>query len=73
MLLPPITWTISQTFLSSSGDSIYGRLMKNNLEGLKSFLPPKEALEKLTKSSEPMALFSLIPIHNFEEFQCKVC
>ena len=68
---PPPTWVISQSFRFGAEESIYGRLFKNNMDGLSSFGENKAQLDKLEKSNS-LALIQDIPTHNFKEYHCKV-
>ena len=68
---PPDTWVLSQLFRFGSEESIYGRLFKNNMDGLNSFGKNKDQLDKLVKS-DSLALIQNMPTHNFEEYHCKV-
>ena len=68
---PPPTWVLSQLFRFGPEESIYGRLFKNNMDGLNSFGGDKAQLDKLEKSNS-LALIQDLPIHNFKEYHCKV-
>ena len=68
---PPPTWGISQLFRFGNEESIYGRLFKNNMDGLSSFGENKAQLDKLEKSNS-LALIHDIQIHNIKEYHCKV-
>ena len=68
---PPDTWVLSQLFRFGSEESIYGRLFRNNMDGLNSFGKNKDQLDKLVKS-DSLALIQDIPTNNFEEYHCKV-
>ena len=68
---PPPTWALSQLFRFGPEESIYGRLFKNNMDGLNSFGEDKDQLNKLEKSNS-LALIQDLPIHNFKEYHCKV-
>ena len=68
---PPPTWVISQSFRFAAEESIYGRLFKNNMDGLSSFGENKAQLDKLEKSNS-LALIQDNPTHNFKEYHCKV-
>ena len=68
---PPSTWILSQTFQQANEESIYGRLYKNNMDGLNSFFQPKDAL-KLVIDKDSVAMFYDDPIYSFKEYHCKV-
>ena len=68
---PPPTWVLSQLFLFGSNESIYGRLFKNNMDGLSSFGENEDQLDKLV-TSDKLALIQDIPTHNFKEYHCKI-
>jgi hypothetical protein len=68
---PPPTWVLSQLFRFGPEESIYGRLFKNNMDGLNSFGKNKAQLDKLEKSNS-LALIQDIPTHNFKEYHCKI-
>ena len=68
---PPPTWVLSQLFLFGPNESIYGRLFKNNMDGLSSFGENEDQLDKLVKSDK-LALIQDIPTHNFKEYHCKI-
>ena len=68
---PPPTWVLSQLFLCGPIESIYGRLFKNNMDGLSSFGENEDQLDKLV-TSDKLALIQDIPTHNFKEYHCKI-
>ena len=68
---PPSTWILSQTFQQASEESIYGRLYKNNMDGLNSFFQPKNALEHVI-NKDSVALVYDDPIYSFKEYHCEV-
>ena len=68
---PPPTWVLSQLFRFGPEESIYGRLFKNNMDGLNSFGKNKAQLDKLEKSNS-LALIQDLPIYNLKEYHCKV-
>ena len=68
---PPSTWILSQTFQQANEESIYGRLYKNNMDGLNSFFQPKDAL-KLVIDKDSVAMFYDLPMYSFKEYHCKV-
>ena len=72
LLGPPPTWVLSQLFRFGPEESIYGRLFRNNMDGLNSFGKNKDQLDKLVQS-DSAALIQDIPTHNFKEYHCKVC
>ena len=71
LLGPPSTWVIATTFTQADEESIYGRLYKNNMDGLNSFFPTKIALG-LVVSKDSHAFFNDEPIYSFKQHHCKV-
>ena len=69
---PPKDWAISQVFLQENEESIYGKLFKNNMEGLSSFYPFFEGIDYLVDSDTEVALFHFQDINSFEKYHCKV-
>ena len=69
---PPKDWASSQVFLQANEESIYGKLFKNNMDGLNSFRPVVEGMDYLVNSDTEVALFLFINVHSFQEYQCKV-
>ena len=71
---PPEDWAQSQWFIQGSEETIYGKLFKNNMDGLSSFYPVLEGIDYLVNSESEVALFQFTSsIHSFEQYQCKVC
>ena len=52
-------------------NSIYGKLYKNNMDGLNSFFTREDSLEKLV-NEKSLALIADSPIHNFENYHCQI-
>ena len=69
---PPKDWASAQWFLKGNEESIYGKLYKNNMDGLSSFYPVVEGLDYLVNSDNEVALFEFINLHSYQEYQCKV-
>ena len=69
---PPEDYASSQWFIKGNEESIYGKLYKNNMDGLSSFYPVAEGLDYLVKSDNEVALFEFINLHSYQEYQCKV-
>ena len=69
---PPKDWASAQWFLKGNEESIYGKLLKNNMDGLNSFRPVVEGMDYLVNSDTDVALFLFINVHSFQEYQCKV-
>ena len=71
---PPEDWAQSQWFIQGSEETIYGKLFKNNMDGLSSFYPVLEGIDYLVNSDSEVALFQFTSsIHSFKQYQCKVC
>ena len=69
---PPPTWVLSQMFRFGPEESIWRRLFKHNMDGLKSLGEVTDQLDKLVKSdSSAMILES--PTHKYKEYHCRVC
>ena len=68
---PPLDWALSQPFQSGREDSIYKKLYKKNMDGIKPFDGIENGLVRLVKS-EAQALINNVPIHNYEGFHCMV-
>ena len=71
LIAEPKDWAPSQWFIQGNEESIYGKLYKNNMDGLSSFFPIAEGLNYLVNSDTEVALFHFQQ-HSFEEYQCKV-
>ena len=69
---PPKDWAPAQWFIQGNEESIYGKLYKNNMEGLSSFFPVVEGIDYLVNSDTEVALFQFMNLHSFQEYQCKV-
>ena len=72
---PPKDWASSQVFLQENEESIYGKLFKNNMDGLSSFYPFTEGIDYLVNSDTEVALFhfqDINYINSFEKYRCKV-
>ena len=69
---PPEDWAQSQWFIQGSEETIYGKLFKNNMDGLSSFYPVVEGIEYLVNSNTEVALFHFFNVHSYQEYQCKV-
>ena len=69
---PPKDWASSQVFLQENEESIYGKLFKNNMDGLSSFYPVIEGIDYIVNSDTEVALFQFMNLHSFQEYQCKV-
>jgi hypothetical protein len=69
---PPKDWASAQWFIKGNEESIYGRLFKNNMDGLSSFYPVVEGIDYLVNSDTEVALFHFENLHSFQEYQCKV-
>ena len=69
---PPIDWASAQVFIQANEESIYGKLFKNNMDGLNSFYPVVEGIDYLLNSDTEVASFLFINVHSFQEYQCKV-
>ena len=59
-------------FLQENEESIYGKLFKNNMEGLSSFYPLTEGIDYLVNSDTKVALFHFQGINAIEKYHCKV-
>ena len=62
-------------FLQENEESIYGKLFKNNMDGLSSFYPFTEGIDYLVNSDTEVALFhfqDINYINSFEKYRCKV-
>ena len=68
---PPSTWVLSQTFQNAKEESIYGKLYKKNMDGLKSFYEIEDGLEHISKH-DFVAMIYDEPFHSFKEYNCKV-
>ena len=69
---PPKDWASTQWFIQGDEESIYGKLFKNNMEGLSSFYPVVKGIDYLVNSTTEVALFQFMNLHSFQEYQCKV-
>ena len=69
---PPKDWASAQWFLKGNEESIYGKLYKNNMDGLSSFLPVVEGIDYLVNTDTEVALFLFLNVHSFQEYECKV-
>ena len=69
---PPKDWASTQWFIQGNEESIYGKLYKNNMEGLSSFYPVVKGIIYLVNSDTEVALFQFMNLHSFQEYQCKV-
>ena len=69
---PPKDWASAQWFIQGNEESIYGKLFKNNMEGLGSFYPVVDGIDYLVNSDTEVALFQFMNLHSFQEYQCKV-
>ena len=69
---PPKDYASSQWFIQGSEESIYGKLYKNNMDGLSSFYPVVEGIDYLVNSDNEVALFEFTNLHSFQEYECKV-
>ena len=69
---PPKDWAYAQWFIQGDEESIYGKLFKNNMDGLSSFYPVLEGIDYIVNSDTEVALFLFINVHSFQEYQCKV-
>ena len=69
---PPKDWASTQWFIQGNEESIYGKLYKNNMEGLSSFYPVADGINYLVNSDTEVALFQFMNLHSFQEYQCKV-
>ena len=72
LLGPPSDFTLSQFFASGKEDSIYGKLYKNNMNGMESFLMIEDALQNLVNSSKTAIIFNGDRIRFYEDYHCKV-
>ena len=69
---PPKDWAYAQWFIQGNEESIYGKLFKNNMDGLSSFYPVVKGIDYLVNSTTDVALFQFMNLHSFQEYQCKV-
>ena len=69
---PPKDWASTQWFIQGNEESIYGKLYKNNMEGLSSFYPVVDGIDYLVNGDTEVALFQFMNLHSFQEYQCKV-
>ena len=69
---PQKDWASAQWFLKGSEESIYGKLYKNNMDGLSSFYPVVEGIDYLVNSDTEVALFHFFNVHSYQEYECKV-
>ena len=69
---PPKDWAYAQWFIQGNEESIYGKLFKNNMDGLSSFYPVIEGIDYIVNSDTEVALFQFMNLHSFQEYQCKV-
>ena len=69
---PPKDWASTQWFIQGDEESIYGKLFKNNMEGLSSFYPVVDGIDYLVNGDTEVALFQFMNLHSFQEYQCKV-
>ena len=69
---PPKDWASTQWFIQGNEESIYGKLYKNNMDGLSSFLPVVEGIDYLVNTDTAVALFLFLNVHSFQEYECKV-
>ena len=69
---PPKDWASSQWFIQGNEESIYGKLFKNNMEGLSSFYPVVDGIDYLVNSDNEVALFQFENLHSLKEYHCKV-
>ena len=58
--------------IQGNEESIYGKLFKNNMEGLSSFYPLTEGIDYLVNSDAEVALFHFQSINYLEKYHCKV-
>jgi hypothetical protein len=68
---PPSTWIMAQKFQTANQDSIYGRLYKNNMDGLDSFCTLENGLEYVLKNDKVALIFEE-PIYSYQQYHCKV-
>ena len=68
---PPSTWIMSQKFQTANQDSIYGRLYKNNMDGLDSFCTLENGLEYVLQNDKVALIFEE-PIYSYQQYHCKV-
>ena len=69
---PPKDWAYAEWFIQGNEESIYGKLFKNNMDGLSSFYPVLEGIDYIVNSDTEVALFQFMNLHSFQEYQCKV-
>ena len=68
---PPKDWASSQVFIQANEESIYGKLLKNNMD-VNSFYPFEEGIDYVVNSDTEVALFHFQDINSFEKYHCKV-
>ena len=69
---PPSDLILSQLIANGNQDSIYGKLYKNNMNGIESFLGIEDALNYLVNSSKIAIIFNGDRIRFYENYHCKV-
>ena len=69
---PPISWVLSKYFINGKNDSIYGKVYKNNMNGLDSFYPIAKGLEMVANNNSNLAFIEADPITHLHHLKCKV-
>ena len=70
---PPSDYAFSQVFhLYGKGETIYNKLYKNNMEGLKSFYTNEAGLEYLVSSDSVAFVQDGNEVWSFTNYHCKV-
>ena len=71
---PPSDWASSQLFIQGKNDTIYGKLYKNKMNGLKSFYSSLEAgMDHVLNSNQKIAYFQDNDyVNSVKNTHCKV-
>ena len=69
----PSDWESSQLFIQGSNETIYGKLYKNNMDGLDSFYPVIDGIDHVLSSNQKVALFQNVAfVNSVKKTHCKV-
>ena len=69
---PPKDYALSQFFRNGQNDSMYGKLYKNNMDGLNSFFTNSKGLEHIVKSEKVAFIQHGDLINFYKDYHCKV-
>ena len=73
LIAPPSGGALSQLIQNAKEDSVFGKLYRNNMDGLKSFFTKRDGLEHLVNTEKTAFIQNGVVINSYTEYHCKVC